>query len=67
VPFARPFFIGAQAPHDNETGRDTMMKKKTFRAALLAASILSIADDGVRERLDAFRAAQTARVLGETL
>jgi len=32
-------------------------------AAYLAASILSIYDDGVRERLDAFRAAQTRAVL----
>jgi len=32
-------------------------------AAYLAASILSIHDDGVRDRLDAFRAAQTRAVL----
>ncbi len=32
-------------------------------AAYLAASILSIHDDGVRQRLDAFRAAQTQAVL----
>ncbi len=32
-------------------------------AAYLAASILSIHDDGVRQRLDAFRAAQTQTVL----
>jgi 5-(carboxyamino)imidazole ribonucleotide mutase len=36
-------------------------------AALLAVSILAIEDAGLRERLVAYRAAQTARVLAEEL
>ncbi len=36
-------------------------------AALSAASILSLADDGIRERLQAFRANQTQTVLDTEL
>jgi 5-(carboxyamino)imidazole ribonucleotide mutase len=36
-------------------------------AALSAASILSLADDGIRERLKAFRANQTQTVLNTEL
>src|SRR5689334_4317004 len=36
-------------------------------AGLLAAAIVAITDPAVAEKLDAYRAAQTQRVLGETL
>jgi 5-(carboxyamino)imidazole ribonucleotide mutase len=36
-------------------------------AGLLAAAIVALQDEAVAAKLDAFRAAQTARVLGETL
>jgi 5-(carboxyamino)imidazole ribonucleotide mutase len=36
-------------------------------AAILAVSILALEDSGLRERLMAFRAAQTDRVLAERL
>ncbi|MBM4023483.1 MAG: 5-(carboxyamino)imidazole ribonucleotide mutase [Planctomycetes bacterium] len=36
-------------------------------AALLAVAILALNDDALRVRLEAYRAAQTQRVLGETL
>jgi 5-(carboxyamino)imidazole ribonucleotide mutase len=36
-------------------------------AGLLAAAIVALHDEAVAAKLDAFRAAQTARVLGETL
>ena len=42
-------------------------KAGATNAALLAVAILANADEGLRGKLDAFRAEQTARVLGDRL
>jgi 5-(carboxyamino)imidazole ribonucleotide mutase len=42
-------------------------KAGATNAALLAVAILANADDAVREKLDVFRAEQTAKVLADTL
>lgn len=42
-------------------------KAGATNAALLAVAILANADEGLRGKLDAFRAEQTARVLADTL
>ena len=42
-------------------------KAGAINAALLAAAIVALRDPELAGRLDAYRAAQTARVLGETL
>lgn len=42
-------------------------KAGATNAALLAVAILANADDGLRAKLEAFRAEQTARVLADTL
>jgi 5-(carboxyamino)imidazole ribonucleotide mutase len=57
----------AQMPRGVPVGTLAIGESGAVNAALLAASILSLVDEALRERLDAFRAAQTARVLGETL
>jgi 5-(carboxyamino)imidazole ribonucleotide mutase len=56
-----------QMPRGVPVGTLAIGDSGAVNAALLAAAILAVTDDAVRERLDAFRAAQTARVLGETL
>ena len=56
-----------QMPRGIPVGTLAIGESGAANAALLAASILSLGDDAVRQRLDDFRAAQTARVLGERL
>ena len=56
-----------QMPRGVPVGTLAIGESGAVNAALLAAAILALGDDGVRTRLDALRAAQTARVLGETL
>jgi 5-(carboxyamino)imidazole ribonucleotide mutase len=53
----------AQMPAGIPVGTLAIGKAGAVNAALLAASILSLHDDGVRERLREFRAAQTQAVL----
>jgi len=56
-----------QMPRGIPVGTLAIGESGAVNAALLAAAILAVTDDAIRERLDAFRAAQTAKVLGETL
>jgi 5-(carboxyamino)imidazole ribonucleotide mutase len=53
----------AQMPAGVPVGALAIGRAGAINAALLAAAILAGDDPGVRERLDAFRAAQTDRVL----
>ena len=53
----------AQMPAGIPVGTLAIGRAGAINAALLAASILACDDDGARERLDAYRAAQTERVL----
>ena len=57
----------AQMPGGVPVGTLAIGKAGAINAALLAAAILSNADDVLRERLRAWRQEQTDRVLGETL
>jgi 5-(carboxyamino)imidazole ribonucleotide mutase len=56
-----------QMPRGIPVGSLAIGTSGAVNAALLAASIVSLTDDGVRHRLEAYRDAQTRRVLGETL
>jgi 5-(carboxyamino)imidazole ribonucleotide mutase len=56
-----------QMPRGIPVGTLAIGESGAINAALLAAAILSISDDGIRARLDALRAAQTAKVKGDTL
>ena len=53
----------AQMPAGVPVGTLSIGRSGAINAALLAASILALTDDGVRERLDAFRERQTQHVL----
>ena len=57
----------AQMPGGVPVGALAIGRAGAVNAALLAAAILSLSDGALRERLRAFRAAQTARVLAEEL
>ena len=57
----------AQMPGGVPVGALAIGRAGAVNAALLAAAILSLSDGDLRERLRAFRAAQTARVLAEEL
>ncbi len=56
-----------QMPKGIPVGTVAIGEAGAANAALLAASILALSDPPLRERLDAFRARQTAKVLEETL
>jgi 5-(carboxyamino)imidazole ribonucleotide mutase len=53
----------AQMPAGVPVGTLAIGRSGAVNAALLAAAVIALHDDGVRERLDAFRAAQTRSVL----
>jgi 5-(carboxyamino)imidazole ribonucleotide mutase len=55
----------AQMPAGIPVGTLAIGKAGATNAGLLAAAILALADDGLRVRLAAYRAAQTERVLGD--
>lgn len=55
----------AQMPAGVPVGTLAIGKAGAINAALLAASIVALEDDAVRAALDAFRAAQTQRVLDD--
>lgn len=57
----------AQMPGGIPVGTLAIGKAGATNAALLAAAILSNSDPALRERLRAFRRAQTEKVLGDTL
>jgi 5-(carboxyamino)imidazole ribonucleotide mutase len=57
----------AQMPRGVPVGTLAIGEAGAVNAGLLAASIIALHDPGVAARLDAYRAAQTARVLAETL
>lgn len=57
----------AQMPGGIPVGTLAIGKAGAVNAALLAAAILAVGDPALRERLRAFRTAQTARVLAEEL
>ena len=52
-----------QMPAGVPVGTTAIGRASAVNAALLAASIVALSDDGVRERLRAFRATQTRTVL----
>lgn len=54
-----------QMPAGIPVGTLAIGKAGAINAALLAAAILSLADEGLRDRLLAFRKAQTEKVLAE--
>lgn len=56
-----------QMPKGIPVGTLAIGEAGAANAALLAAAILALGDPALRERLDAYRARQTATVLGETL
>ncbi len=56
-----------QMPKGIPVGTLAIGEAGAANAALLAAAILALGDAALRERLDAYRARQTATVLGETL
>lgn len=56
-----------QMPKGIPVGTLAIGEAGAANAALLAASILALSDPPLRERLDAYRARQTAKVLEETL
>ena len=51
-----------QMPAGIPVGTLAIGKSGAINAALLAAAMLATSDDGIAERLDAWRAAQTAAV-----
>jgi 5-(carboxyamino)imidazole ribonucleotide mutase len=55
-----------QMPPGIPVGTLAIGKAGAINAALLAAAILALGDDGIRQRLDAYRAKQTATVLANT-
>ena len=56
-----------QMPKGIPVGTLAIGEAGAVNAALLAAAILALGDPALRERLNAYRARQTAKVLGETL
>jgi 5-(carboxyamino)imidazole ribonucleotide mutase len=56
-----------QMPKGIPVGTLAIGEAGAANAGILAASIVALHDSTVADRLDAFRAAQTERVLGETL
>ncbi|MEZ4361418.1 MAG: 5-(carboxyamino)imidazole ribonucleotide mutase [Kofleriaceae bacterium] len=56
-----------QMPKGIPVGTLAIGEAGAVNAGLLAAAILAISDPGLRARLDAYRAAQTARVLADEL
>jgi 5-(carboxyamino)imidazole ribonucleotide mutase len=56
-----------QMPKGIPVGTLAIGESGAANAALLAAAIVALGDPAVAERLDAYRAAQTQRVLGEQL
>jgi 5-(carboxyamino)imidazole ribonucleotide mutase len=56
-----------QMPKGIPVGTLAIGEAGAANAGLLAAAILAVTDAGLAERLDAYRAAQTERVLGDTL
>jgi len=57
----------AQMPRGVPVGTLAIGEAGAVNAGLLAAAIIALHDPAVAARLDAYRAAQTARVLAETL
>jgi len=57
----------AQMPRGVPVGTLAIGEAGALNAGLLAAAIVALHDPAVATRLDAYRAAQTARVLAETL
>jgi 5-(carboxyamino)imidazole ribonucleotide mutase len=57
----------AQMPRGVPVGTLAIGEPGALNAGLLAAAIVALHDPAVAERLDAYRARQTARVLAETL
>jgi 5-(carboxyamino)imidazole ribonucleotide mutase len=57
----------AQMPRGIPVGTLAIGEAGALNAGLLAAAIVALHDAAVAEKLDAYRAAQTARVLAETL
>ena len=57
----------AQMPRGVPVGTLAIGEAGALNAGLLAAAIVALHDPAVAARLDAYRAAQTARVLAETL
>jgi len=57
----------AQMPRGVPVGTLAIGEAGALNAGLLAAAIVALHDPAVAARLDAYRAQQTARVLGETL
>ncbi|HEX7836711.1 MAG TPA: 5-(carboxyamino)imidazole ribonucleotide mutase [Kofleriaceae bacterium] len=57
----------AQMPRGIPVGTLAIGEAGALNAGLLAAAIVALHDPAVAARLDAYRAAQTARVLAETL
>jgi 5-(carboxyamino)imidazole ribonucleotide mutase len=55
----------AQMPAGVPVGTLAIGRSGAVNAALLAASIVALHDDGVRERLESFRARQTQQVLDQ--
>jgi 5-(carboxyamino)imidazole ribonucleotide mutase len=53
----------AQMPAGVPVGTLAIGRSGAVNAALLAASIVALSDDGVRERVDAYRERQTREVL----
>jgi 5-(carboxyamino)imidazole ribonucleotide mutase len=56
-----------QMPRGIPVGTLAIGDAGAVNAGLLAASIIALHDPAVADKLDAYRASQTARVLGETL
>jgi 5-(carboxyamino)imidazole ribonucleotide mutase len=56
-----------QMPKGIPVGTLAIGEAGAVNAGLLAAAIIAITDSAVAQKLDAYRAAQTQRVLGETL
>jgi 5-(carboxyamino)imidazole ribonucleotide mutase len=56
-----------QMPKGIPVGTLAIGEAGAVNAGLLAAAIVAITDSAVAQKLDAYRAAQTQRVLGETL
>jgi 5-(carboxyamino)imidazole ribonucleotide mutase len=56
-----------QMPKGIPVGTLAIGDSGAVNAALLAAAIIALADPAIAQKLDAYRAAQTHRVLGDTL
>ena len=56
-----------QMPKGIPVGTLAIGEAGAVNAGLLAAAIVAITDPAVAQKLDAYRAAQTQRVLGDTL